>query len=408
MLALFSYAIVVAGDINYYRKSLEAIGHVGLAHVLVEYPVAAVGVVAAPWLAVRGLGDFAYGLAVVVLTLATDAAFTAVLHRHQRPGGTAPVVAWLAAVPAIGALALARFDILPGVLVGLVLLVHRRRPALAATALAVAASIKLWPVLLIAPLVAACRPRSRVLVPTAVVGALAMVGTLALGGWTRLVSPLVYQADRGLQVESVAAVPSMLTWWLHPAGTRVFYARSKAWEVTGPGSEMMLQVTTVLSVLLLAFLLVVWTRAIRRDTPLGTEGLLWLVLAATTGFIVVGRVLSPQYFLWLAPVAAAGLVSAAETRRPLVRWTTVLIVVMALTQLLFPLLYTDLIRHRSLVGVAVLVLALRNALTVWLLAIALGQAWRLSAGEGTPGSGPEREPVPADRDHRSRDVVGGS
>ena len=59
--------------------------------------------------------------------------------------------------------------------------------------------------------------------------------TIAVGGWSRLWSPLAYQADRGLQIESVSATPVMVRFAADPDGYRVcFYSPFKAYEITGP------------------------------------------------------------------------------------------------------------------------------------------------------------------------------
>ncbi|MGH3443754.1 MAG: glycosyltransferase 87 family protein, partial [Nocardioidaceae bacterium] len=142
----------VRGDVGYFAHSLAASGQTGLAHTLVEYPLPAVGVLAVPWVLPGG-----YAVLVAVAAMVTDAAFTILLRRASPGRRTAPVVVWLLAVPALGATAYARFDLLPGVLVGICLLAAARHPRLAAGCAALAAAVKLWPALVLAPLL--CRVR---------------------------------------------------------------------------------------------------------------------------------------------------------------------------------------------------------------------------------------------------------
>jgi len=384
LLALFSFASRVIGDVNYFRMSLDALSRNGLDGTLVEYPAPAVWLVAVPWTATHRLasGDVLYDLAVVGLILLVDLAYTAILARAVRHGtggaaGGSGLVLWLLAVPALGALTLTRFDIVPGILVGLVVLGYARRPALASTLLAGATAVKLWPVLLLAPLLAASRRWMRVLVPFALTGLVAASATVALAGWARLVSPLVYQRDRGLQIESVPAVPAMLGYALSQPGERLVFAPSRSWEIVGPGTHALLVASTVASGVLVSVLVTLWIRALATRRPLPVDGFVWLLLVAVTGFVVVGRVYSPQYLLWLVPAVAAGLATVdGAARRPLARWAALLVLVLVLSQLVFPVLYTHLLEPGTGTLPTVLVLGARNVLTLVLMVLAVRQGWR--------------------------------
>jgi hypothetical protein len=112
-------------------------------------------------------------------------------------------------------------------------------------------------------------------------------------------------------------------------------------------------------------------------------------LAAVTAFMVTSKVLSPQYLLWLLPLAAAG---TALTASPALRtWTAVLLVATAATHVVFPLLYEHLWVRDQLSGLSVLVLMVRNGLLVWLGLRAARLAARgvrtRDAGPGPPVDG---------------------
>jgi hypothetical protein len=381
----------VGGDVSYFAQSLQALGRQGLSQTLVEYPVPGVALLALPWLAVEAVGrpQWYAGL-VVVLALATDAGFLVLLR--GLPGGRrpAPVLCWLLAVPLLGATTYARFDLLPGVLVGVALLLLRSRPGLAGAAAALATGTKLWPALVLPALGAPRVRRSRFVTVLAGVGAVLAVGSLLAAGWSRLVSPLGFQAGRGLQIEAVLATPAMLAWAREPGRYAVGYSQHNAFEVSGPGVGLLLAGTDLLSVLLVLALLLLWWRAWASGGALRPETVGWLVLAAVTGFVVTSKVLSPQYLLWLLPAAAALLATAGPKRRTLSVWVGVLLVATGLTQLVFPVFYGQLVRPGQWSGPVVLLLAARNLLLVWLALSAWTAAWRRVGAQDQRGRALER------------------
>lgn len=379
----------VTGDVSYFDDSLSALGVVGLSGTLVEYPPPAVAVLALPWVLAKAVSVAgAYGVLLMVAAGLTDLAFTLMLARARR--GLLPVLVWLVGVPLLGSTAYARFDLLPGVLCGAAVLVVARHPRTAAAIVAVAAGVKLWPALVIPPLLAVARPRraaTAVLVGTG----LALAGaSVVLAGWGRLLSPLTYQSDRGLQIESVLATPAMLAWWHDPTRWAVGYAPSKSYEVTGPLVGLLLDTSTLLGVLLVAALGAAWWRLwLVRDRVTGPTAL-WLALAAVTGFVVTGRVLSPQYLLWLLPAAAAGLAVADS---PLLRrWTAGLLLAAGLTQVVFPAYYGEITLGGDQVWLPVLALALRNGVMLALLVVAAAAAWRGLRDDAQRGIALERQP----------------
>ncbi|MGN6576314.1 MAG: glycosyltransferase 87 family protein [Nocardioides sp.] len=362
----------VRGDVTYFDRSLSDLGQVGVRATLVEYPVPALAVLGLPWLLARaassvlGIAD-AYNVLLMLAAAVTDLAFTVLLARRQ--GSRLGLLAWLLAVPLLGVTAYARFDLLPGVLCGAAVLALPGRPRVAAAAVAVATGIKLWPALVIPPLLAVVRPRGPATSVLAGTGlALALV-SVVVGGWERLFSPLTYQADRGLQIESVLATPAMLGWLSDHGRWQVAYATSKAYEVTGPGVGTLLALSSALTVVYVVGLAAAWWRLwVLRDRVRGTT-VLWVALAAVTGFVVVGKVLSPQYLLWLAPLAAAGL--TVEDHRRLRWWTAGLLLAMGLTQVVFPANYGQITLLGDRAWLPVAALALRNVVVVALLATAV-------------------------------------
>jgi hypothetical protein len=378
----------VVGDPRYYAFSLAQLPRLGIGHTLVEYPVPALLLLALPYWLLQAVGAVgAYSGAIAVCGLATDALFGAALVRTRswRPGvgrllGIRPAEwVWLLAVPALGATAYARFDLVPGILVGLALLYVAHRPRVAGVLATVAAGAKYWPAIVL-PALLGPRPSRRPLALWSGIAVLCLaVPTVALGGWHRVWTPLSFLHGRGLQIESVAATPAMLGFALHPDRYSVSYASSHAYEVAGPAVPGLLHAATVTTVVLALLLLGLWALAARRDASL--DATVWLVLASVAGFVVTGKVFSPQYLLWLLPPAAAGLAVARgpETRRRLLGWSATLLVTAVATQAIFPLRYGDLLLHTDHTLGTVLLLAARNVAAVALFLYALNEAlWLLA------------------------------
>lgn len=365
----------VTGDVDYFAQSLTALPETGLERTLVEYPLPGVVVVAFPWLVVQALGaPEAYAEAVLVLSVLADAAFTVLLGLFASRGRRAAVTVWVLAVPLLGATAYARFDLVPGLLAGTGLLLLAVHPRCAATAAALATGFKLWPALVLPALAAPRSTRRRFVAVVGVVGGALAGLSLALAGWDRLVSPLDWQAERGLQVEAVAATLPMVGWALSPAPYEVRYGEFNAYEITGPGVEGMLLASEVLSLLVVPAMVWLWFLAFRRGREVDPETVAWLALTAVSAFMVTSKVLSPQYLLWLLPLAAAGVALGGSAALRV--WVAVLLAATAATQLVFPELYGHLLVHDGLTGWAVLALVVRNLLMVWLLASAATHAVR--------------------------------
>jgi hypothetical protein len=380
----------VNGDVSYFADSLGRAHVEGLAHTLVEYPLPAVGALALPWWGAALLG-VGFGTVLMGTAVLTDLAFACLLWWYGGPRRDVALGTWVLAVPLLGATAYARFDLLPGVLAGVAVLLLARHPRVALAAAGVATGVKLWPALLLPGLLLGTRERRPVLAVLAGVAVALAGGTLALAGPARLVSPLTYAADRGLQIESVAAAPVMLLWWHDPGRWPVAYAASKSYEVTGPGVAVLLSLTTLATGLLVVALLGAWWWAWRRAT-VSADSVVWLSLAAVTGFVVTGKVLSPQYLLWLLPVAAAGLVLVRRTYAAALGWAAGLLLATLLTQLVFPGFYGGLTMRTGPVAVVVLLLVGRNVALVALAGVAWWQTVRCLRADAQRGSALVRQP----------------
>ena len=376
----------MVGGTYYYPRKLQALFDVGLDQTLNEYPTPVVWILLLPYGAGGG-SEVGFLVAFIGFMLLLDAAFTYALYRSAGRRHDQAIDFWLLFVFLMGALSYLRFDLLPAVLAGGALLAARRRPWVTGALTGLGAAVKLWPALLI-PSFLAYRPDRRPagIAFVAVGFGLAGVSLLA-GGWSRLFSPLTWQSDRGLQIESVWATPPMVGRTIRPGEWTVDISPYQAYEIFGPGVDFWVLVSNVATVVGLAALVPLFVRAFRAagSTPVAVG---FLVLTTVAVMIVTNKTLSPQYLLWLGGPAAALLLvrgRATAEERPEIRRTTYALVLLAvLTHLVYPLLYPGLVGQKGypMLIVATAVTVARNLALLAFTGYIGRLAWRfLGAGQ---------------------------
>jgi hypothetical protein len=197
------------------------------------------------------------------------------------------------------ATALARFDLVPGVLVlATLVLAERRRFAPAYLTLALATVLKVYPAYLL-PVLAIHQWRQTGRFPGRDLALfwLAVAGGLlpgALLDFATFRQPLSYNAARPPQIESV---PGSLLWLAGRFGGVVPVRLSyHSLNVTGPQAGLAAWTATLL---LLAGLSVACRRAWQGRDCLGRSFIVVLLVT-----LAGSKLLSPQYLLWLFPVVA--------------------------------------------------------------------------------------------------------
>ena len=194
------------------------------------------------------------------------------------------------------------------------MLAARRRPWVTGALTGLGAAIKLWPALLI-PSFLAYRPDRRPAgIAFVVIGfGLAAVSLLA-GGWSRLISPLTWQSDRGLQIESVWSTPLMVARVIQPGKWTIGMSDYQAYKIFGQGVGFWVLVSNLATLAGLAVLAVLFVRAFRAaEVSPVTVG--FLILTTVAVMIVTNKTLSPQYLLWLGGPAAALLLLRHRARQ---------------------------------------------------------------------------------------------
>ncbi|WP_246817077.1 DUF2029 domain-containing protein [Corynebacterium sp. HMSC078H07] len=293
------------GDLNYYLEGVY--GDDGSA--MTEYPQPGTwpSVVLA-WLT----GDNAdnYRVAFTVMMLLADALFLALLLRNNdgRRSVFAAAWFWVFFGTAAGHVFVWRLDLYPALLVagaGTLLATH---PRVASALLAWATTVKLWPGVLAAGLVGAARSRTTWQRLAAFCGTIVGIclAVAALTSVDRLVSPLSYQEERGLQIESLAATWHVLQAHRHPETWEIGYAASKSYEITGPGVDTALALSTITMVCALVWMVAVAASRFLRGGWDAHSTVVFFV-AAILLLIATNKVFSPQYIVWLGPVLAVAI-----------------------------------------------------------------------------------------------------
>lgn len=262
-----------------------------------------------------------------------------------------PAWAWVIAAVLIGPVFLARFDLLPtAAAVGALILIAR--PRLSGAAAALGTLLKVWPGLTLLAL-----PRRSLVcgltgfVVTAI-GILIAVTLWATGG----VSFVGEQQSRGLQVESVAAWPFLVALGVGADIPQEF--RFGAMEIDLPITITIGTIVTVAGLLLIAGLGLARLLGMLEGIP-GAD----VVLTALLISMVTSRVLSPQYGVWVAGVAAVALLDRRTRLRPVI---ALLAISLLATQVIYPYGYGSLLTGQWwALGIHTVRIGTLVAATVW-------------------------------------------
>ncbi|MGX1546627.1 glycosyltransferase 87 family protein [Streptomyces adustus] len=335
-----------------------------------QYPPGAGAVLLAPGL----LPGLTYLQAFVAITLAADATVTAALARTGlRPGRSLLGAGlWVGALPLLLRLPFARYDVQVTVLAMLALLALSRSTRVCGVVAALAALVKVWPLLV---LVGVAKGRATRSAWTWAAAAGAVVFGLLAALFHNPLAFLWQQGGRGVQVESLGGTVLNLATRAGWSG-RVHY-RYGSMEFTGPYVGTVAHISLALTAVAFG-LLVLWRLRARRwteATPLDAA------LSAVLLFTATSRVISPQYMVWLVGLAAVCLTSRHTTQRP-VAW--LIVAATAVSTVVFPLYYRDVVAS-TWTGCALMLT--RNGLLATAAVLSFVRLWRSTHAE-TPSSAP--------------------
>ena len=332
-----------SNDLALYRKAGESVlrGEVPYRDFFIEYPPGSLTAFIPPALLSASRDGYIDLFSLeMALTLAATLLLTALGARRLR-GSYAWIVA--AVTFALAALllypvAVTRYDAVVALALGLAMyfaVVGGRFLVLAYASLGFGAAAKVVPALAILPLALTRRGAVRGCAVFLAVVALFFVPFALLGG-RGLLQSFAYQAERGLQVESLAASVLIA---LRSAHGVVF--EHGAFEARGEGVGLATSLSPLLTLVLLAVTGLVMYREYRRRGRLETETFPRHAAALILAFMLGSKVLSPQYVIWLLPLVplsaggAAGFVVCA-----------LFLAACFATTLVFPIHYGDLLAFR--------------------------------------------------------------
>jgi hypothetical protein len=329
-------------DLPVYENYGEAMtrGEVPYRDFAVEYPPAALPVFVLPAL---GNGDSdtyrrrfeglmaGFGAVLVVCVALALAALGVGLGR------LAAAVVFVAAAPLLlGSVILSRFDVWPAMLVaGALAAILSGRVRIGSGLLGLGVAAKLWPAVLV-PLVVAyvwrTRGRREAWICLAVLAGVAFACFLPflLLAPVDVLESVWRQARRPLQIESLGS--ALLLAGHHAFGLDLTMKSSSGSQNLQGGLPDAIAV--VQGLIQAGVLITLWVFFARG--PATRERLVRYSAAAVVAFVALGKVLSPQFLIWLLP-----LVPLVRGRRGVVA-SALLAAALVLTQLWFPYRYWDL------------------------------------------------------------------
>jgi hypothetical protein len=311
-----------------------------------EYPPAALPVFLVPSLLRSRDGDLAgyrQGFEAEMLVLGGLALLfllAMLLRLNASPLRLALALGLAAAAPLLlGSVVLSRFDLWPAALTaGALAALLAGKDRLGSGVLGVAFAAKLYPLLLL-PLALTWVWRRRGPRSAAVCAGVFAAAALACFLPFLILSPhgvwhaLTTQTNRPLQIETLGAGFMLV---LHQVAGIGLTMRSShgSQNLAGAGPDALAAIQTALQLTAVACVWVWFARG-----PADRERLVRATAAVVCAFIAFGKVLSPQFLIWLVP-----LVPLVRGRRGLLAGG-LLAVALVLTQLWFPFRYWDLVLH---------------------------------------------------------------
>jgi hypothetical protein len=288
-----------------------------------EYPPYMLVWLAGPAIVSADLGQFRlfFGAGILCLDAAIKAALIWTGFRdRQRPPDALPFLMYTLATAALGHILLQRYDVIPAAMsVGAVIALSARAAGTAGVLAGIAAGTKVYPLVFVPVLAAIAWRRSPHQAKRFAIGlAAGLLPLIALSWFVPWWRFAILHTQRGFEVESLWA---SALWLAHFTGVPATWELTGRWyEVTGPVAKKLIAPARIAwgAATLGSIILATWAAWRARVSPGEGADLASLPLIATltllpvTTFVTFSPVLSPQFHLWLAPLAALALLGRRE------------------------------------------------------------------------------------------------
>ena len=289
---------------------------------------------------------------VFLATVADLAIFLLLVRTGREKQNSTPAFIWMIAPLVMGPIILGRFDVFV-TLASVAALLYVGQARKFGIAIAIGALLKVWPVLLLL----ATPKGSALKVSTWFAGTFAAGSLLLSLWWSESFSFIGGQRSRGLQIESVGALPYQL--WNAGPGNVSSAFQFGAIEVVASGTSIVSLLITLVGLALLGTLFF-WRVTGRLNSANPADIALLAVLIS----IVTSRVLSPQYMVWVFGLLA---VSAFSPQQNFKKISILICISAGIGQVIYPWWYLSLQQG----GVhAVAAHAIRILTLLWATAIA--------------------------------------
>jgi len=261
----------------------------------------------------------------------------------------------------LGPVAISRIDSISVVLAVFgILFVGGQRFSAAASLFTLAGWIKIWPIALFLAMLVSFKNIPRILIPAVVVSLAILLVGWQMGG-SSVLGFLAAQQNRGIQIESVLSTGWM--WSARLGLSEVYFDQDVLTnQITGPLTLELAAVSNWMMLIAVGFSLALALRALRAGAN-PREVFVWASLAGVLNLIVFNKVGSPQFMIWLLVPLVAGVYFGIPKLNSLLALS---MSVLALTQLVYPVFYLELL---ALEPLPLVLLTIRNSLLVALLVI---------------------------------------
>ncbi len=287
-----------------------------------QYPPLAAVVFLAGYLIAGNTVGFVFLATIADLTI-----FALLTQRGRQQANSKPATIWVVAPLVMGPIILGRFDVFV-TLAAVVALLYVGQARRFGIAIAVGALLKVWPLLLLL-----ATPKGSAVRVIAWFTVTFALGSLLLSlWWDDSFSFIGGQRSRGLQIESVGALPYQI--WNAGPSTVTSAFQFGAIEVVASGTQVVSLVITLIGLSLLGVLFY-WKVSGRLHEANPADVALLAILVS----IVSSRVLSPQYMVWVFGLLAVCAFSPQVNFRKI---ATLIFLSAGIGQIIYPWWYINL------------------------------------------------------------------